>query len=115
MYIKTQPKVKDPFVKLAGLNGVNMKDNSGHDHVFTFDGVFNTGIHENKLYINSLLPLLEAVFYDHKDATLISFGPKNTGKSTILGINTKFYKRQNMLNESLNYFYGKAKETSDLM
>lgn len=79
---------------------------------FSFNEVFSHGINENKLYIEGLLPLLETVFYEHKDATLISFGPKNTGKSTILGITPKFYKRQNMLNEALNYFFGRAKESS---
>jgi len=94
---------------------ITVKDKVGSQKQFTFNEVFNHGVNDNRMYIEGLLPLLETVFYEHKDATLISFGPKNTGKSTILGIDPKFYKKQNMLNEALNYFYGKAKESSILM
>ncbi len=48
---------------------------------FRLDGVFEKGMDGAGIGTRALLPLLETVFYEHKDATLISYGPKGSGTS----------------------------------
>ena len=46
---------------------------------FGFERVFSDVSTDYEIYVTALLPLLETILYQHKDATLIAFGAKRTG------------------------------------
>lgn len=88
---------------------------------YEFDKVFDQ-TSAGTMYFAALLPLLETVYYHHKDGTIIVYGPRNSGmtffmgtkivgKSRTLGTNEQFADYRNLLSESLNYFYAKCDKT----
>ena len=46
---------------------------------YSYDKIFNGYVTHKEVFTDVLLPLLETVFYSHKDATLIAYGNRNTG------------------------------------
>lgn len=46
---------------------------------YEFDKVFDDNNNGGSIHFTALLPLLETVYYHRKDATLIAYGPKNSG------------------------------------
>ena len=87
---------------------------------FKFDKVFSGKLDDYEIYISSLLPLLEIVLYQNKDATMISFGPKksgniklNLGKTSGLGVHESFSKTNNILKAALSYFFSKSTDITD--
>ena len=104
------PARSESFLKIhEKASMVFVKQNAHSERKFNFDGVFTGGMNNDDMYVTALLPLLETVLYKHKDATLLLFGPRNTGKSSLMGIKHGFHRTQNILNETLNYFYANSK------
>lgn len=79
---------------------------------YKFDGIFLDARNTDKFYLHAVLPILETVFQNHKDATLISYGPKFTGKSTLVGDVSNFYETRNIVNESIYYFFRLAEQNN---
>ena len=50
---------------------------------YTFDQLIDEKTSQKEIFSQVLLQLIECVFYDHKDATLISYGHRNTGALTL--------------------------------
>ncbi len=48
---------------------------------YNFDHLIDHKTSQKEIFSQVLLSLLECVFYDHKDATLIAYGHRNTGET----------------------------------
>ena len=66
-------------IRISAPDSIFVKTGLKTEKKFVFDKIFQNGIKDQDMYMHALLPLVEAVFYEHKDATLISFGPKGSG------------------------------------
>jgi len=92
------------------LNAVVWHPDTGPPTQYTFDKILADYNKGNIQYFTTLLPLLETVYYHKKDATLVGYGPRGTGKSTTLGFYEGFFNARNALRDSLSYFYTKVEE-----
>jgi len=85
---------------------------------FKFDKVFGEHTSEEELYRVILIPLLQSVYEEGKDSSLIAYGCKNTGfinkgKSFTIGALDDFYTKTNAVFTSLIYFFDKLNDSSN--
>jgi len=107
---------------MALASSIIIKTSKNISKEYTFDKILDEHADEQDIFVSVLLPLLETVFYQHKDATIIAFGDKNTGtdliirnycvgKTQTMGTFGDFYQYQNMLSHSLAFLFKKEKES----
>ena len=65
---------------LPDKHTILLLDQEKKEKTYKFDGIFNSLTRtEPEFLVESLLPLLNTVLYEHKDASLLVFGPKKSG------------------------------------
>eukprot|EP01022_Parablepharisma_sp_SALTPOND_P015995 TRINITY_DN22_c4_g1_i1.p1 TRINITY_DN22_c4_g1~~TRINITY_DN22_c4_g1_i1.p1 ORF type:complete len:708 (+),score=36.45 TRINITY_DN22_c4_g1_i1:106-2124(+) len=104
---------KKPNHCKAFVNFLSKSDSVGLDisSKYTLDGTF-TEKSNGSMFYTVLLPLLDTVYYKHKDTTIISYGPKCSGKTHLTGMKEDFPRYRNFLGEALNYFYAKTEKST---
>ncbi len=93
---------------------VSLRTSSNVYREFRFNHVFSNDTPQPDIFRKVTIPLLKTVLKDFKDATLISYGARMTGKSTLMGSYPAFYMHENVLASTLGFIFEQTSRLRDV-